>query len=385
MRSISHSELKRFLNCRLRWYWSSAPPRGLGLAPKVSQAALAFGREVHAVLQIGYDSGRPFDEIYNERAAAYKPRETTLFKGMQDKYEAQLRQGIAILQGYQLWSERADRVYRFLATESEGSGVEVPGTEGTLSYIFDAIVERHDGLWVMDFKTTKYRNNPWTTQDLQATIYTYAARKLISPDIRGVIFRFILKKAPYTYHDLILKTGKMTTRKKLNELTTYGNYYRALAIATLKEMVEKKGYAYEGDMTLDGYSNALSEIKDEPEFVEHFLAARKMYFTTLQSLKGADGAFFWDVPEYRTETQVKSYMKHVIVPTMNEIVNVKWVGPTGLSMAYAACGRCPFKYPCRLAMDGADYQSVLAEDFELGDKYRKEIENEASNASTDIK
>jgi len=381
MRSISHSELKRWLNCRLRWYWSSAPPRGLGLAPKVDQVALAFGREVHAVLQQGYDTGRPFDEIYNEMAAAYKPKKGILGE---DKFEVQLKQGIAILQGYQAWSQRADKVYRFLATESEGSGVEIPGTKGTLSYIFDAVVERHDGLWIMDFKTTKYRNNPWTTQDLQATIYTYAARKLISPDIRGVIFRFILKKAPYTYEDLILKSGKLTTRKNLAELTTYGQYFRALAVATLKEMVEKQGYEFEDlfadeGLTLKGYSDALSEVKDEPEFAENFLAARRLYFDTIQDLKGANGAFFWDVPEYRTETQVAAYMKHVIVPTMNEILNVKWIGPTGLSMAYAACGRCPFKYPCKLAMDGADYRSILAEDFELGDKYRKELEDEANN------
>ena len=381
MRSISHSELKRWLNCRLRWYWSSAPPRGLGLAPKVDQVALAFGREVHSVLQQGYDTGRPFDEIYNEMAAAYKPKKGILGE---DKFEVQLKQGIAILQGYQAWSQRADKVYRFLATESEGSGVEIPGTKGTLSYIFDAVVERHDGLWIMDFKTTKYRNNPWTTQDLQATIYTYAARKLISPDIRGVIFRFILKKAPYTYEDLILKSGKLTTRKNLAELTTYGQYFRALAVATLKEMVEKQGYEFEDlfadeGLTLKGYSDALSEVKDEPEFAENFLAARRLYFDTIQDLKGANGAFFWDVPEYRTETQVAAYMKHVIVPTMNEILNVKWIGPTGLSMAYAACGRCPFKYPCKLAMDGADYRSILAEDFELGDKYRKELEDEANN------
>jgi len=379
MRSISHSELKRFLNCRLMWYWSSAPPRGLGLAPKVDQVALAFGREVHAVLQQGYDTGRPFDEIYNEMAAAYKPKKGILGE---DKFEVQLKQGIAILQGYQPWSQRADKLYRFLATESEGSGVEVPGTKGTLSYIFDAVVERHDGLWVMDFKTTKYRNNPWTTQDLQATIYTYAARKLISPDIRGVIFRFILKKAPYTYEDLILKSGKLTTRKNLAELTTYGQYFRALAVATLKEMVEKQGYEFEGDMSLKGYSDALSEIKDEPEFAENFLAARRLYFNTIQELKGANGAFFWDVPEYRTETQVKAYMKHVIVPTMNEILNIKWIGPTGLSMAYAACGKCPFKYPCRLALDGADYKAILHEDFELGDKYRKELEDETNNTQS---
>lgn len=379
MRSISNSELKRFLNCRLRWYWSSAPPRGLGLSPKISQPALAFGREVHAVLQEGYDSGRSFDEIYEERAANYKPREVAIFKEDQAIYEKQLRGGVAILQGYQSWSKRADQMYRFLATESAGKGVEVEGTKGTLSYIFDAVVERHDGLWIMDFKTTKYRKNIWTTQDLQATLYTYAARKVISPDIRGVIFRFILKKAPYTYKDLILKSGKMTTRKTLSGLTTFGQFYRALAVATLKEMVEKQGYDYEGDMTLEGYSAALSEIKDDPEFIEHFLAAHKMYFPQLQELKGADDNFFWDVVEHRSQTQVERYMKYVIVPTMNEIINVKWIGPTGLSMAYAACGRCPFKYPCRLVMDGADYRTTLSEDFEMSEHYRKEIESETDN------
>lgn len=356
MRSISISEIKRF-KCRLRWYWSSAPPRGLGLIPLRGESEdLSFGRIIHKTLQRGYDADRDFVKAYKEVREEH---------GTLGKFD-----GKAIIAHYQKWSEQADKAYRFLATESEWKGIEVPGTKGTLSAVIDAVVERHDGLWIMDFKTTKYRNNPWTTQDLQATAYVYAARKLISPDIRGLIFRFIRKSAPWGADRLILKSGRVTKRSKLPGITTYAEYYNALAIATIRSM----DLDWEGDD-----ESTLLEYQDDPDFKEKFLSVRRMHFDQLQSFKDVGNSFVWEVPEHRTEKQIENYLRYFIAPRMNEILNVKWIGPTGLDIAYAACGRCPFKGPCRLVMDGADYRTILREDYEMSPRYREELENETSN------
>jgi len=329
----------------------------LGLTPLRGESDnLSFGRIIHKALQMGYDTDRNFIRAYNQVKEEY---------GTIGKFD-----GEGIIKHYQKWSEQADKQYRFLATETEWKGIEIPGTKGTLSAVIDAVVERDDGLWLLDFKTTTYRDNPWTTQDLQATAYVYAARKLISPDVRGLIFRFIRKSAPWGPDRLLLKSGKVTTRSKLPGITTHAEYLNALAIATIRSM--------DLDWVGDDES-ALLEFGNDPAFQEKFLAVRRMYFDQLQAFKDVTNSFVWEVTEHRTEKQIDNYIKYFIAPRMNEILNVKWIGPTGLDMAYAACGRCPFKAPCRLALDGADYRTILREDFEVSERYREEIENETSN------
>lgn len=371
-RSISISELKRFAKCRLRWYWGSAPPRGLGLTPVLSKPALTLGRAVHEALQLGYDDrSKSFSEHYWDVVSAQDlDEDTVLFDDFRKKIIEQQELGAKMLEGYQLWSEVEDENYLFLATETIWDNVELPGTSATLSGVFDALVEAEDGLWILDFKTTSYRNTAWTIQDLQATAYTYAARKMYGSDVQGIIFRFMYKKAPSDYSDLILKSGKVTKKSSLQNVTNYRNYYIALGVATVMDLI-KQGKLE--DLGLDP-RDALTEYREDETFKEHFLMVRKAYWEQLQTLRAAPNPYFWDVKEYRTKIQVSNYLDNVIVPLANDIENPgHWIGPSGLSMSWALCGSCPFREPCKMCMDGGDYQRLLDEEFVLSQHYLEEM------------
>lgn len=378
-RSISVSEMKRFLTCRLRWSWASAPPRGRGLAPQIPVPELQLGRVIHETLQQGYDSQRPFEDVYWELVGDTADGSGGLFEDYHKELMRDRELGAEMMRNYQDWSRTADEKYQFLATETQADGIEMPGTEATMSVILDAVVEADDGPWVLDFKTTSYTSVPWTTQDIQATAYTYAARQLFGEDIQGVIFRFLLKKAPWDYHDLILKSGRVTKRSNIDNLTTYENYYRALGVATLKSMVENQGFEWEGPMTLDAYNEALSWIKDHEAFRDEFLKTRRLYYSELQQVREGLQTYFWEIQEVRTHLQVENYMTNLLVPTCNEIINPdKWIGPTGLGV-YRACSRCPYKMPCKMAMDGGPYEELLDNEYELSEHYQQEVDNEGDD------
>jgi len=388
MRSISTSEFKRWTTCRLRWSWASAPPRGLGLAPLVSAPELDLGRMVHAALQVGYDDKVPFEDAYRKIVAEQVEQEGTIFQDHLIKIRAERELGALMLRGYQGWSEQQDAGMHFLAMESKWDGIQLPGTEATYSGIFDALIELPSGLWVMDFKTTKSTMTSWAEQDLQVTGYTYAAKQMYGAEVQGVILRFLLKRVPDDYNQLILKNGSVTRKKGIVTCTDYEHYFRALAVATLKDLVTKKGYSFTFTgvhplSNLSDFDAALSEVKDDSVFKEAFLETRRSYFQELQLLREKPAIYFWDVIEPRTDVQIQNYMNNYFVPTAEEILNPSWIGPTGLAQAYSACAKCPFKSPCKLAMSGGDYQSVLDEEFCLSPHYQEELD-EADDDSPDL-
>ena len=256
---------------------------------------------------------------------------------------------------------------------------------------FDAVIQRPDGLWVLDFKTSKYLDVGWTRSDLQATIYTWAARKLYGPQVRGVIFRFLLKKVPLTYESLILKSGTVTERRGLDKSTTYVEYIKAVAVATLMDLA-KNDFIFAGQVGLDedspkaSFAALLDGTQQEkdwyPAFSTQMKITTRMFHKTLMDLRGTSN-FFWEVKEHRSDLQIRKAANFVLLPAMKEMNSRRkgrWVGPTGLGASFAVCSRCMFKTPCKLLMDGADFRTCLREDFELRDIYRpKEEVNESSD------
>lgn len=387
--AVHISEVKSFLGCTLAWYWGAPPPRGLGLEPIISKPALHFGRIVHEALQIGYDTGKPFAEAYRELAMKEQAglMQSDLFKQEAAAISGQMALGVAMLKGYQQWAAVKDENYKFLALETAWHGIRL-GRRIPAAGRFDAVVERPDGVWILDFKTTSSRENDWTQQDLQATAYVHAARQLYGKQVRGIIFRFLLKKAPWDYNKLILKKGAVTQRSGLPNLTTYEKYLEALAIATVKDLAENDtDFAAQlglvpvdtqpGWPTLEAYAALFDGTQEEkpwhPEFVEAFVLVRRLYHNQLSDLRGEQN-FFWEVEEYRTDKQIRMAMKHVILPAAREMTSTRrgrWIGPTGLGTAFASCRGCKFKEPCKLVMSGADHRTCLREEYQLRDIYRE--------------
>lgn len=373
------SEIRTYLKCKLLWYWTGPPGRGLGLTLKRPEGARYFGTLVHQALQEYYDTGVPPAEAFRKGYLATPDA---------GRDSDELALGEAMLRGYLNWAPTQDKDTHYLAMETEWGGIRV-APRVTLGGKFDALVKRSDGLWVLDFKTTSYTSNDWTVRDLQASAYVWAARKMYGPQVRGIIFRFLLKKAPMTYDKLILKNGSVTTRKNLKSLTTSQEYHRALAVASLKQMTEddfifagqlggldRASADPRGPSELEYFNELLDGTQEEkewyPAFKEVYTRAQRMHYPQLQELKGPSN-FFWDVPEYRTDEQLEKVMKHIIIPAAKEMQSRRkgrWVGPTGLGAAFTVCRNCSFKDPCKLAMDGAQYKDLLRDEYELRDVYK---------------
>ena len=371
--AVHISEVKSFLRCRLAWYWSAPKPRGFNLEPIAERPALHFGRLVHEALQVGYDSVTPYADAFRDLAAAAN----TSLPGSsmyEEERQKQTELGARMLAGYQDWATYEDKVHntRFLSMETKWEDVRI----GRIKFAgrFDAVIERDDGLWILDFKTTSKAATDWVSQDIQATAYVHAARQLIDPKVRGLIFRFLLKKAPHDYNKLILKKGGVTQRANLPNITTHKDYTFALAVATLKEMVESGALELPVGDTLDDYAALLRDDLGHQQwyeqFHESFTLARRMYWDQLQTLRGASH-FFWDVPVYRTDEQVARCIKYVLHPAAKEMVSKRkgrWIGPTGLGAAFAVCRNCSFSEPCELVMTGADHRSILQSQYRKRDR-----------------
>ncbi len=379
MKAVHVSEIKSFLRCRLAWFWSATPPRGLGLEPVYAPAALQFGTMIHEALQIGYETGAKFTAAFQHVVTVERARlqELGVFSDERlDTFNDRHQLGMAMMKGYQDWCVEADKGIKFLNLEFKWKGIKLGRIP--LAGIFDALIERPDGLWIMDFKTSSSRETGWTTKDLQATTYVMAARQLYGPEVRGIIYRFLLKKEPYNYEQLILKKGGMTTRSNLPNLTTYENYVTALAVAVLLGMdkqftvpvLQEKSKAELAEIL------AYDDFKEFPwysKFHEQFVMAKKMHFETIQELKGPS-RFFWDQKEYRTEDQINLAVKFVMLPAAKEMVSKRknrWVGPTGLGAAFTICSSCKFKGPCELLLRGADYKTVLLTEYQKREAFKE--------------
>lgn len=362
------SEIKSYLRCRLYHYWTAPKPRGLNLEPDVERPALHFGRLIHEALQVGYDEQVPFDQAFEKLAAEANAElpDTSIYS---EEIRKQVDLGVGMMRGYQDWAGQEDEAQgtRFLSTETIWETTLFGRIK--LAGRFDAVVQRDDGIWVLDFKTTASTQVDWIAQDLQATVYVLAARKLIDPQVRGLIFRFLLKREPQGYQQLILKNGSVTQKAGLEGVTTYREFTFTLAVAVLRSM--------QPSWSLDKCAQVLrvGGVKQQewyPVFMDAFTGARKMYWEQLQSLKGSN-KFFWDVPVYRTPEQIERTTKYLLLPTAKEIVSTRkerWIGPTGLGAAYAICRGCSFSEPCELVMTGADHKSILK------DQYRERDRNE---------
>jgi hypothetical protein len=380
-RPISVSELKKWMKCRLLWYFSAAPPRALGLTPTFMDSdALVFGRLAHSVLEDGYNGDRNFAEIYEQKVVPFQPKVTSLFSNQIDTFQKTLETGKVMFQGYEDWSLEKDKGIKFLATETHWKGIKIAGIDTTLSAIIDAVILRKDGLWLLDFKTTSSVDNPWTSQDLQATVYTYAGREAIDEDIKGVIFRFLLKKTPWTYDQLLLKDGTVTKRNNVANLTTYREYKRAIAISTLKLLIGRgwKNKHFKSNMSLNELVMWADKLvkKEHPEFMLQFLDNQRFYYEQLKQLQVIRQGYYWDVLEPRSNLEIKNYMNYVVIPNLEELTNLTYIGPTGICNAWSNCGKCLFKNPCKAYMKGQDYQSILNEDYAVSNHYLEDEEDE---------
>lgn len=358
--AVHVTELKQYLRCSLAHFWSST--RGLNLERKIPKAALQLGTLVHQALEAHYSERvspvTAFTVLALKEQARLEEAYGKLWPEQLATLQKDLEIGLDMMRGYEEWRVVADAGKTILATETPW---RLKLTRQLwLAGRFDLIVEDSNGLWVLDFKTTTATNTDWTRQDLQGTVYVCAARKLYGASVQGIIYRFLRKKVPETYEKLILKSGKVSRKKSLPNVTTLREYERALALAALKPLYPDHSYLALSNMLDEGIEEDAKAL-----WQSDYTMLRKEYWEVLSRLKEAENPFFKDVVEYRTSTEVNNYMRYLVLPKAKEMTSKKRnISPTGLGAAYTVCRNCSFRLPCQLAMEGGDFKSILREDYQ---------------------
>lgn len=376
---VHTTEIRTYMACKLKWWFSAPPPRGLYLTPKVKKQELRIGSMAHAVLMKWYDrqKGDDIELLVEDEVQKYIDKQGVTWPELREQFEEEGELLKTMLSGYADWSQEVDANCTILATESpwqvkHGIFLRMAGK-------FDGIIQRPDGLWVLEFKTTgsKPGSTGWAGRALQNVSYAIAAQKLYGDEVRGVLYRFLRKKKPYTYEDMVLKRGGLTQRSNIAELTTKTNYHKALMVGAYRELFEHENMG----TTVGDVRNKLKELSrreggikgNYPKLWERYRMWCAAHQDALSNFHGQNNPFFWEQEEYSTHQQRTRYLEAVIKPMMKEMVHQPFPTPTGLGVSWAMCGRCSFRTPCDMLLTGGDWRG------ELQRSYIKRSDYEADN------
>ena len=167
MRIYSHSALKLFQRCQLRWKYRYIDR----LEPKDRPKYFERGSDLHALLEAYYDPTADFGKEF--RTASEEDTDVLT------RYAAR-------------WD---DEDWKVLSVEEE---FHLEIGEHKLVFIPDLIVQIGDDVWVVDHKTTANIPDEWdeyNMTDFQHLLYI-AGVQLLYPNVRGFLFNYIRTKAP---------------------------------------------------------------------------------------------------------------------------------------------------------------------------------------------
>ena len=349
---IHATEVKSYLACRQAWGWSASRPRGHYLESKYSVQPFSIGRIMHSALASHYDTGDKVGDIFNTLADIFLMSGTFFSEEDMAETEEVLVKLSVVLSHYEEWEQDTSQL-KVIATE-----LKVRSTFGddNLPVVcrFDALVTDQDNdIWVLDFKSSSRFRTGWVNRDLQAIIYTAVARKVYGERVKGMVFRFIMKSKPKTWEQLILKSGKVTQAKASLSRTTYWDLKEAIVVAVIASEL--------GVLPRDAHvvlveaqaGNEHSKRIVDLMMVDHISPALSMYYQPLNTLKAANPYIFDEVVPI-DDVMVQATLSGVVVPAMQEMFSAPTHAPTGLGTAWAQCGRCVFKDPCMLRLEGKE-------------------------------
>jgi hypothetical protein len=319
------------------------------LQPAGMPPALFLGQGVHIALDHYYrqDAPRSMDEPIQvfkdwckDRAAKIEERTGRLWEQERDMINEMYALGHVMLEHYGLWIPERDKDLEVLGTEYKFKH-PVPAPAGytgrrgqrmVLAGRFDGVVrERSTGdVYLLEFKTTSRLSNArWTMRSLQSSSYAWAATQIYG-DIKGVIYRFLVKKAP----------------RQLKWLQKSGRFSMAVSQKTSYEWARKN----------------IEDAGEDPKDYKEFLLA----------LHQGGSDYFKEYRVPRTEQQkqdaidaVYSYGRMMVDPDV----------PIFASGGFH-CGYCPFVDPCTMRERGIDPEPLLAAEYESRDYWESEAEDE---------
>jgi len=171
VRRIDYIELCSFVLCKRKWY----ARHFLSIVPKAARPPLDFGIALHEALDVMYQT--KFD------------LEAVLEKWHSLKFEADMKRtsmvGELMLKSYhtQYCEQNMEALHHEVIWE-------LPFDHFNLCGRMDRVVQWHDGLWIMDHKTSSRMGATYFEQfnpHMQVSMYLHAGRQYFGDDVRGFI------------------------------------------------------------------------------------------------------------------------------------------------------------------------------------------------------
>jgi len=298
MRIYSHSALKLFQRCQLKWKYRYIDR--LEVKPEDRPKYFERGSELHELLELLYkEDDDLFRAVYGEASA---PNQDVLMRYAEK------------------WT---DDDWEVLSVEEE---FHMEIGDHKLVFIPDLIVQIGDDVWVVDHKTTANIPDEWdpyNMSDFQHLLYIAGVRKLY-PNVRGFLFNYIRTKAP-TQPKLIKDGSRISAVRTLD--TDYD---------TLKAFADKTG-------TLDTETqDKLNILKHAPDryFQRHYIIAPD----SAVDMAVADTHQVLEEMDYKEYNQnISHFPRHVVA------------GFAGTM----ACSKCEFQPLCNGELLGINTDLVL--------------------------
>lgn len=366
-KAVHITDLQDYVRCPRMWNWSS-PLRG-GLQPAIPPPPLFLGQGVHIAMYAGYKGSIGSTMTFDTWAAGdtfHKWSTTRLKQAVEysgplwkSEEAAGLQAlGLGMIGHYSLWAPQFDPKLELVAAEQSFS-LPLGGISGFPPNVvydgrIDGLVKASNGdLYVLEFKTARNlgdRDLSGVFRGMQPTAYLWAARQLYGNEVKGVLYRMLLKRIPSD--PIKLKNGGISRDKKQR---------------TTKEWVQHKLLLWAED------------IADENEkvHVETLYAGMlEMATPTLSMLDSKivtdertwSNGFFMQKLITKTDTQIKNAM-HVIRTVGYTMMSSPWTFP----IPGYHCSWCKFKLPCDLLDLDLDYKAVLDAEYAERD-YWEEVE-----------
>lgn len=214
MKFCSVSDIRLFLDCRLKWYFSS--PYGRNLTSLIRPGWAAYGIAFHdglAAYYVGEDPEVAFLKAYgNDLTVDAKANED-------------IDSGLMILKAYTRWAPDVDD---FIVIDVEQRHSVQLTDDVVFRFKYDGLVQskitgKH---WVLEHKTASsfLKDYGYLAFDNQMIAYQWGISDILGQPVAGSIYTFIKKKPPTI--PKILKSGNLSQDSRM--VTTYDVYLAAI-------------------------------------------------------------------------------------------------------------------------------------------------------------
>lgn len=346
------TERNSFRTCRRSWHLGTVRR----LAPR-GQATwyFLFGDMIHAALEAYYKKDRDLDYATDVLHAEWVKSDEHLRETYGSQYESpevqerwyeDYQKATSILEYYDLYDKEHPFFDRVLdMTIEERSFVQIIDPQGDyipgafLSGRIDMVVEREDGIWIVDHKSlSSIPSDSALDIDDQITAYCYIYWRMTGVIPRGGMYNVLLKDPPKSPR--VLKNG--TLSKDKSQRTTYDLYMQALV---------------ENDQDPADYTEILEYLENK---------GWSQFFVRMQSERNME--------------QLAQFEKHLFHEYADMDEALQYPSQLYPNPSQYTCPRCQYLPICKAMEEGSDPEWVISHGYDVLEP-RHTIPEELNNAS----